>query len=66
MRAAADGLGIVRLFPNFFSEEIHRLGLQHVLPSYQSSPITVYAITPGGRLTPPKVRVLLDAIGTTL
>ncbi len=62
LRVAMDGLGIVRLAPDLFARDIRERGLIRIFPDYVSSPVVFYVITPTRRLTPPKVKVFLDAI----
>jgi len=61
VRAATEGLGVVRLLPNYVEDQIRRGELVRLFPSFLSSPLKVYALTPARRLVPPKVRALLSA-----
>ncbi|SDD00236.1 transcriptional regulator, LysR family [Cupriavidus sp. YR651] len=61
VRAAMEGLGVVRLLPRYVEDHIRRGELVRLFPSVLSSPLKVYALTPARRLVPPKVRALLSA-----
>jgi DNA-binding transcriptional LysR family regulator len=65
LRAALDGLGIARLATRMVQRYVDTGELVRVLTDYTSSPIKFYAVMPARRHTPPKVRVLLDAIEAT-
>lgn len=61
VRAAADGLGVVRCLPEYVEELVARGQLVRLFPAFLSSPLKVYALTPAHRLVPAKVRALLNA-----
>ncbi|CAG2142494.1 HTH-type transcriptional regulator PgrR [Cupriavidus numazuensis] len=63
-RAAIDGLGVARCASSFVETYLRRGELVRVLPSFTSTPSRIYALTPARRLMPPKVRALLDAVGS--
>lgn len=59
-RAAIAGGGIA-ILPNFLAEpEIRRGRLERVLPGYHGGKAGLFAIHPGGRLLPAKVRAFRD------
>lgn len=60
--AALLGLGLVQLPDYIVQEEIARGGLMAVLPDLQPAPMPISAVVPSGRLVPPRVRVLLEAM----
>lgn len=64
VRAAIDGLGVVRCSPGFVEGPLQRGELVRVLPAFTTTPARVFALTPARRLMPAKVRALLDAVGT--
>lgn len=69
VRAAVDGLGVVRLLPAYIEDQLKSGKLVRLFPHHLSSPLKVYALTPARRLVPAKVRALLetlDATGTDL
>jgi len=62
VRAATDGLGVVRLLPAYIEDQLKSGKLVRLFPDHLSSPLKVYALTPARRLVPAKVRALLDAL----
>lgn len=62
VRAAIDGIGMVRLPPSYVERNVEPGKLKRILPDAVSSSIKVYAVTPARRLMPAKVRALLSAI----
>lgn len=60
VRAAVDGLGVVRLLPAYIEDELKSGKLVRLFPHHLSSPLKVYALTPARRLVPAKVRALLE------
>ncbi|WP_441649669.1 LysR family transcriptional regulator [Cupriavidus sp. M-11] len=61
VRAATEGLGVVRLLSTYVEDHVKREELVRLFPTFLSSPLKVYALTPSRRLVPPKVRALLNA-----
>lgn len=58
--AAVQGLGIVRT-PTFVAEQAVRAGLLEILlPDYPTLELGIYAVFPGNRYVPRRVRVLVD------
>jgi DNA-binding transcriptional LysR family regulator len=67
LQAAIAGIGIARVGAASYARQAVREGLlQPVLQSYACVPVPVYALLPGQRHMPAKVRVFLDALGERL
>ncbi|AGW95040.1 LysR family transcriptional regulator [Cupriavidus sp. DF5525] len=66
MKAAIDGLGVVRLSPRLVQDQVGEGQLVRVLPAYTSSPLKVYVLMPARKLMPASVRVFLDVLEQTL
>lgn len=64
-RAALEGLGAARITVSFCADAVREGRLVQLLPAYVCAPLKIYALLPGRRLMPPKVRVFLDALGAT-
>ena len=60
--AARLGLGLSQLPDNVVQEELVRGELVEVLPRLRPAPMPISAVVPSGRLVPPRVRVVLDAL----
>ncbi len=60
--AARLGLGLTQLPDYIVQDEIARGKLVAVLLEHQPAPMPISAVVPSGRLVPPRVRVLLDAL----
>lgn len=60
--AALLGMGITQLPDYIVQDEVARGKLVAVLPQHQPAPMPISAVVPSGRLVPPRVRVLLDAL----
>ena len=60
--AARLGLGLSQLPDNVVQEELARGELVEVLPRLRPAPMPISAVVPSGRLVPPRVRVVLDAL----
>jgi len=60
--AAVEGLGVSRIVRSFCAEEVRKGKLVELLPGFACAPLRVYALLPGRRLMPPKVRLFLDAL----
>lgn len=64
LQAAIAGIGIVRVGAASYAEQAVRAGLlKPILPGYTCMPVPVYALLPGRRHMPAKVRVFLDTLG---
>ncbi len=63
LQAAIAGLGVARITATFCEQAVRAGRLQRLLPDYTCAPLRVYALLPGRRLVPAKVRLLLDALG---
>ncbi len=62
--AALLGLGLTQLPDYIVQNEVARGELVLVLPDQQPAPMPISAVVPSGRLLPPRVRVLLEALET--
>ncbi len=60
--AAQLGLGVCQLPDYIAHDDLARGKLVAVLPDLQPPPMPISAVVPSGRLVPPRVRVLLDAL----
>ena len=60
--AALLGMGIAQLPDYTVQDEVARGKLVLLLPTHQPAPMPISAVMPSGRLVPPRVRVLLDAL----
>ena len=60
--AAIAGLGVARITSTFCAEAVRRGELAPLLPAWQCMPLRIYALLPGRRLVPAKVRAFLDAL----
>ena len=60
--AALLGLGLTQLPDYIVQDEVARGQLVPVLPDHQPAPMPISAVVPSGRLVPPRVRVLLEAL----
>jgi DNA-binding transcriptional LysR family regulator len=63
LQAAQAGLGVARITATFCAEGLRSGRLVRLLPQYVCAPLRVYALLPGKRLMPAKVRMFLDALG---
>lgn len=62
LAAALAGLGVVRVTATFCAAEVAAGRLQRVLPDWHCPPLKIYALLPGRRLVPAKVREFLDEL----
>ncbi len=62
LQAAVAGLGVARITATFCAQAVREGRLRRLLPDYTCAPLRVYALLPGKRLMPAKVRMLLDAL----
>ena len=60
--AALLGMGIAQLPDYIVQDEVARGKLVLLLPEHQPAPMPISAVVPSGRLVPPRVRVLLEAL----
>lgn len=58
------GLGLSQLPDYMVADELASGALVEVLPAHRPEPLPISAVTPSGRLVPPRVRLLLDALTT--
>jgi DNA-binding transcriptional LysR family regulator len=63
MQAAIAGLGVARTTATFCAPAVGSGRLRRLLPTYACAPLRVYALLPGKRLMPAKVRMFLDELG---
>lgn len=62
--AARLGRGVAQLPDYIVRDEIARGELVALLPQLQPAPMPISAVVPSGRLVPPRVRVLLEALAS--
>lgn len=60
--AAIAGLGVARITSTFCAEAVSRGELVPLLGEWQCVPLRIYALLPGRKLVPAKVRAFLDAL----
>ena len=63
LQASVAGLGVARITATFCAQAVREGRLRRLLPDYICEPLRVYALLPGKRLMPAKVRMFLDALG---
>lgn len=64
IQAVCLGLGLGQLPDYMVQDELARGDLVEVLPEHRPAPLPISAVVPSGRLLPPRVRVLLEALDT--
>lgn len=62
MEAALAGLGVARITSTFCADAVAQGRLVPLLASHVCVPLKIYAMLPGRRLVPAKVRAFLDAL----
>lgn len=62
LASAKAGLGVARITATFCEQAVARGELVRLLPDWTCEPLRIYALLPGRRLVPSKVRVFLDAL----
>jgi DNA-binding transcriptional LysR family regulator len=62
LQAAIAGLGVARITATFCTQALADGRLVRLLPDWQCEPLKIYALLPGRKLVPAKVRVFLDAL----
>jgi DNA-binding transcriptional LysR family regulator len=62
LASAKAGLGVARITATFCAQAVARGELVRLLPDWTCEPLRIYALLPGRRLVPSKVRVFLDAL----
>lgn len=62
LHAAIAGLGVARITRTFCAQAVAERRLVQVLPAWRCMPLRIYALLPGRKLVPAKVRVFLDAL----
>lgn len=62
LEAALAGLGVARITSTFCAPSVADGKLVRLLPDFECAPLKIYAMLPGRRLVPAKVRAFLDAL----
>jgi DNA-binding transcriptional LysR family regulator len=62
LKAAIAGIGVVRVTSTFCASAVAQGLLQPVLPQWTPEPLKIYALLPGRKLVPAKVRVFLELL----
>lgn len=62
LEAAKAGLGVIRVTATFCAAAVARGQLVRLLTDWECAPLRIYALLPGRRLVPSKVRVFLDEL----
>ncbi|WP_038218307.1 LysR family transcriptional regulator [Xenophilus azovorans] len=62
LEAAKAGLGVIRVTATFCAAAVAQGQLVRLLPEWECAPLRIYALLPGRRLVPSKVRVFLDEL----
>jgi DNA-binding transcriptional LysR family regulator len=62
LEAAIAGLGVARITATFCAQAVAQGKLVRLLPEWECAPLRIYALLPGRRLVPAKVRVFLEML----
>jgi len=62
LEAALAGLGVARITATFCAPAVQQGRLVQLLPEWRCAPLRIYALLPGRRLIPAKVRAFMDAL----
>lgn len=62
VEAAKAGLGVLRVTATFCASAVAQGQLLRLLPEWECAPLRIYALLPGRRMVPAKVRVFLDEL----
>ena len=62
LEAALAGLGVARITATFCAAAVQQGRLVPLLPDWRCAPLRIYALLPGRRLMPAKVRAFLDLL----
>jgi DNA-binding transcriptional LysR family regulator len=62
LEAALAGLGVARITATFCAPAVAQGRLVQLLPAWRCAPLRIYALLPGRRLMPAKVREFMDAL----
>ena len=62
LEAALAGLGVARITATFCAAAVQQGRLVPLLPAWRCAPLRIYALLPGRRLMPAKVRAFLDLL----
>ena len=60
LQAAVAGLGVARITATYCEPAVRAGRLRRLVPDYACAPLRVYALLPGKRLMPAKVRLFID------
>ena len=64
LKAAIEGLGVLRVTTSFCQSAMNAGQLVSVLPEFKCDPLGIFAFLPGRHLRPAKVRVFLDCLNS--
>jgi DNA-binding transcriptional LysR family regulator len=62
LEAALAGLGVARITSTFCADAVKQGRLVPLLAGHVCAPLKIYAMLPGRKLVPAKVRAFLDAL----
>jgi len=62
LQAAIEGIGIARITATFCAPAVAAGQLVRLLPDWRCEPLRIYALLPGRRLVPAKVRAFLEGL----
>jgi DNA-binding transcriptional LysR family regulator len=62
LQAAMAGIGVARITSTFCADALAHRKLVQLLPAWTCTPLRIYALLPGRRLVPAKVRAFLDLL----
>lgn len=62
LKAAIGGIGVARITSTFCAQAVAEGKLVQLLPDWRCEPLRIYALLPGRRLVPAKVRTFLDLL----
>jgi DNA-binding transcriptional LysR family regulator len=62
LKAAMAGIGVARITSTFCADALAKGKLVSLLPAWNCTPLRIYALLPGRRLVPAKVRAFLDLL----
>jgi DNA-binding transcriptional LysR family regulator len=62
LQAAIAGLGVARITATFCASAVQQQTLVPLLPQWRCAPLRIYAMLPGRRLMPAKVREFMDML----
>jgi DNA-binding transcriptional LysR family regulator len=62
LEAALAGLGVARITATFCAQAVQQARLVPLLPQWRCAPLRIYALLPGRKLMPAKVREFMDIL----